>query len=113
MRYENQTVVFPMGMKLQAAEKELHHSINGSTFKIKNRRHTLKMGNAIRMKDLREDTVFENCTIYLEGTLTHQGIVPLSVHKCFVWGTEEDGMPVRIGELSNYKGFSKGGNKYA
>jgi len=113
MRYENQTVVFPMGMKLQAAEEELHHHINNSTFKMKNRRHTLKIGNAIRMKDLKEDTVFENCTIYLEGTLTNQRIVPLSIHKCFVRGTEEDGMPVRIGELSSYRRFVKGGNTYA
>jgi len=113
MKYENQTIVFPMGMKLQAAEVELHHSANSCSFKLKNRRHTLKIGNAIRMKDLKEDTTFKNCTIFLEGTLTHQGIIPLSIHRCFVAGTEEDGTPVRMGELTGYRKFSKGSNTYA
>jgi len=112
MRYENQTVVFPMGMKFRAGTKDMDHTINNCTFKMRNRRDTLKMGNATRIRQLTEDTTFENCTIYMEGTLVMDRVIPVVIHKCFIYGTAEDGFPVRIHETHAHSIDCKGGNSY-
>jgi len=97
MLYENQTVVFPMGMKFKTGKGELNHTLNGCKLKMRNRRDTLKIGNAIRIRQLKEDTTFESCTIYMEGTLVKNRIIPVAIHECFIYGTAEDGLPFKVG----------------
>jgi hypothetical protein len=113
MRYENETVVFPMGMKFRAGTEDMHHTINNCKFLMRNRRDTLKMGNATRIRKLTEDTTFENCVIYMEGTLVMDRVIPLAVHGCFIYGTSADELPVKIGGAHDYVVQRKGGNKYA
>jgi len=91
MRYENQTVVFPMGMKINAnTTKEPNYHLHFETCKIKmqNRRKTLKAGNAVRLKRITEDSTFNNCTILLEGTLTADAIEPFAKHRCLAYVKE-------------------------
>jgi len=113
MKYENQTVVFPMGMKFRAGTEDMDHEITECNFKMENRRKTLKMGNAIRITKLTEGTLFKNCTIYLEGTLTMDRVIPAAIHNCFIYGTYEDGLPVKIHGTTGWVRFRKGGNTYA
>jgi len=113
MKYENQTVVFPMNMKFRAGTEDMDHEITGCYIAMRNRRDTLKMGNAIRIRKLEEDTTFKDCTIYMEGTLTMDRIIPVAIHKCFIYGTSEDGLPAKIHETHAHSITCKGGNIYA
>ncbi|MGO4219531.1 hypothetical protein AB4Z03_26870 [Bacillus sp. YAF12_1] len=80
MIYENQVLVFPIGMKVNANPNktpcyklELKNSfIKGG----KGKRDTLKIGNATRLRKISEDTIVDNCVIYFEGTLTADSVVP-------------------------------------
>jgi len=95
MEYINQTIVFPMGMKTNAnADKGLglEHHFEGCHFLMQNRRKTLKLKHAIRMKNLEEQTTFTNCTIIMEGTMTPDLIAPRAIHKCWVYAKAVDGV---------------------
>jgi len=100
MEYINQTIVFPMGMKTNAnADKGLglEHCFDGCRFYMQNRRKTLKLKHAIRMKELSEETTFKDCTIILEGTMTPDLIAPYAIHKCWVYAKTIDGYEFETG----------------
>jgi hypothetical protein len=95
MEYVNQTIVFPMGMKTNAnADKGLglEHHFENCHFLMQNRRKTLKLKHAIRMRALNEQTTFNNCTIILEGTMTPDLIAPYAIHMCWVYVKSVDGV---------------------
>lgn len=62
-----------------------HHTFDTCKISMANRRKTLKIGNAIRLTDLKEDTIFKDCRVFIEGSLTADGIEPYSKHKCFIY----------------------------
>ncbi|QIA28623.1 hypothetical protein [Phage f2b1] len=93
MEYINQTIIFPMGMKTHAnADKGLglEHHFDDCHFLMQNRRKTLKLKHAIRMRALDEQTTFTNCTIIMEGTFTPDLIAPYAIHKCWVYAKTVD-----------------------
>ncbi|TYS91935.1 hypothetical protein [Rossellomorea aquimaris] len=80
--YKNQVLVLPMGMKVNANKSKSPNYeilIKNSCISMENRRKTLKIGNAIRLKAFNEDTTIENCRLFFEGTMTSDGIIPCSV----------------------------------
>ncbi len=88
MNYKNEVLVFPMGMKTNSNLTKspcYYHKFESCKFKMSNRRKTLRIGNAIRMKNLTEDCNFDDCTIFLEGTLTSDGIIPYSLTNSFIY----------------------------
>jgi ribosome-interacting GTPase 1 len=83
MLFKNQTVVFQLGMKVNAnllKQPCYKIHIQDSNIIRSNRRKSLKATTAKRIRTISEDTTFDNCTIYLEGTLTADRVVP--------WGRE-------------------------
>lgn len=94
MIYENKVVVLPIGMKIN---NHFNHRIDTCKMKIVPRRKTLKIGNAIRINNLKEDTTFYNCIIFTEGTMTGNGIVPYEKHKCVIYFKKEEGKTLEVG----------------
>ncbi|MBJ8090263.1 hypothetical protein JDS76_26100 [Bacillus cereus] len=80
MIYENQVLVFPIGMKVNANPNKTPSyklELKNSFIKTnKGRRDTLKIGNATRLRKITEDTIIDNCVIYFEGTLTADSVIP-------------------------------------
>lgn len=85
--YENQVIILPLGFKIHKDQHNHHFRIymEDNTIKLAVRRKSVKIGNAIRVRNIKENTRFKNCTIFFEGTLTEDTIIPFGIHKAFIY----------------------------
>jgi hypothetical protein len=82
MHYENQTIIFPMGMTLGNSSTT---EIDTCHISLSNRRKTLPLKHAIRLNRLTGLNTFYNCRIFMEGTmLNHSKIIPFNIYKAYI-----------------------------
>lgn len=85
--YKNQVLVLPMGMKINANKGKIpcyEINISNCHISLANRRNTLKIGNATRLKSFNENTTIDNCRLFFEGTMTKDKIIPFNISRYWI-----------------------------